>query len=588
MDRLKKTFGSLVEKHKDLIKQVGDKSNQERLAVADVFSIEPFYHQLHTISSYDFEFYTEASLIPAGYEKLICHFGEDGILQIRNEYREETYYDNFFIYHENEKWRLQLFVNGNDVKPTNVERLILDSEGNAVSYETYDGMTYTRFSYDYQEAGVIQKRYDDKDNLLETNELIFKDNIKPDIKSVVDQVILIIVDTVMKGLQSDGIYLEEDNEEPIECILLQYTAQGPFPPLVAMSPEVSLKKGEYPFYFYSANDMKHELFLDFSAQNCSVMDDLNFYFENKMHDIECDVSDKGHIDEVLKIEAEIFDIYVGICRKIKAKRKLASLIPVTKTFHVTARDFERCNEWDFLQATVSKSRLKIIQKQLDSYNNADALSIEKRALMENFNATLDEENKAYDCLKEKLKATSVNVKYSQHLHYHLEPYAYELRYNKPHTPGLLINNERLSLTPENKKHYKYHFDGDSLCFISYYDGDRLLNEMFFTYDDDTTSVHNFHHADSGLYLQEFDRMEYKKTKPNRLMSYKFRFLEETNFEFNNNGRLLSARMTSTFIHHPRVESTTSNKFYSYDKSGEMVKITSKTRQDNEHIVLYTA
>ena len=306
------------------------------------------------------KFYQELEEMPSTNEVHLCLLGNKKLLQSRNSYGEDVYYDSFYTYADNEKWRLELYANGKEKKPIRVERLITGEYNLPICFERYSENSYWKFDYSFSgdEETVECNYFDGKGNFLfqktldvlyseaadgiesitskneETTETLYHYiNGEKNREDLLEEAKIAVVEGILAGLEK-----EEDIDEAIECLLLEYTCQGPFPPHVGFSPIEKVEKGESPMTFYWVNEMQHQLQANLHEGNEALFATMNAFYDEDYEAVGYELDEEGENLIYEKIGKDIFDVYVDICKRLKGKRKLKTLIPTTKTFHITARD----------------------------------------------------------------------------------------------------------------------------------------------------------------------------------------------------------------------------------------------------------
>ncbi|WP_417941361.1 hypothetical protein [Flavobacterium sp. RS13.1] len=150
---------------------------------------------------------------------------------------------------------------------------------------------------------------------------------------------------------ADQILEKVKIEEPVYCILFEYTMQGPFPPTIAfgITSEVEGNFEDKELYeLYYAPDMIY-----FSENEEPNLVDINFYPVNIQPFYLITTSYGENIpwqdEEACRIwEKQVFDTYLRVCKRLM-HFDFSKSFTKTENFLVMARDFEQCNEDDFYQ-----------------------------------------------------------------------------------------------------------------------------------------------------------------------------------------------------------------------------------------------
>lgn len=166
------------------------------------------------------------------------------------------------------------------------------------------------------------------------------------------------IETVLSDLEeflveniADQILKNVNIEEPVYCILFEYTMQGPFPPTIAfgVTTELDGKFEDLELYeLYNAPDMQY-----FSENDEPNPVNIDFYqLEIEPNYLACDI----HGDTISwedEEESELWaqqvkDTYLRVCKRLM-HYDFSSCFTKSKEFLVMARDFEQCNEEEFYQ-----------------------------------------------------------------------------------------------------------------------------------------------------------------------------------------------------------------------------------------------
>ncbi|PXY41324.1 hypothetical protein DMB65_07935 [Flavobacterium cheongpyeongense] len=166
------------------------------------------------------------------------------------------------------------------------------------------------------------------------------------IEEVLEKIEAFLVENI-----ADQILEKVKIEEPVYCILFEYTMQGPFPPTIAFGITSEVEgnfedKELYELYnapdmrYFSENDEPNPINIDFypvDIQSSYLI--ANSYGENIpwQNEEACELWEK-----------QIFDTYLRICKRLM-HFDFSKSFAKTENFLVMARDFEQCNEEDFYQ-----------------------------------------------------------------------------------------------------------------------------------------------------------------------------------------------------------------------------------------------
>jgi hypothetical protein len=150
---------------------------------------------------------------------------------------------------------------------------------------------------------------------------------------------------------ADQILEKVKIEEPVYCVLFEYTMQEPFPPTIAfgITTEIDGKFEDKELYeLYNAPGMKY-----FSENDKPNLVNIDFYPAAIQPNYLVVTSYSENIpwqdEEACRVwEKQVFDTYLRVCKRLM-HFDFSKSFTKTENFLVMARDFEQCNEEDFYQ-----------------------------------------------------------------------------------------------------------------------------------------------------------------------------------------------------------------------------------------------
>lgn len=281
-------------------------------------------------------------------------------------YGEEICYNTIYEYHEDYHKSFSVYQYKETLKATNLSYLYLknglphqfiECTEYGISLKTYTCEGEFIKSYklewpDYAHYCIGELNYDTEGKLIKITEtasdgrvrLLFDDSRLPeDIESTLEQIENFLVENI-----ADQILEKVKIEEPVYCILFEYTMQGPFPPTIAfgIAPEIDGNFEDKELYeLYNAPDMKY-----FSENDDPNAVNIDFYPLGIQSEYLAANSYGEKIwqdEKACEIwEKQVFDTYLRVCKRLMYFDFSESFIK-TENFLVMARDFEQCNEEDF-------------------------------------------------------------------------------------------------------------------------------------------------------------------------------------------------------------------------------------------------
>lgn len=285
------------------------------------------------------------------------HYGDGIFYATVYEYTNE-YYKSFTVYQ-----------NDDTVKTTNLSYLYLkdglphqyiECTEYGVSLKTYtceDGLikSYKLEWPNYGHHCIGELSYDVDGELIKIVEtasdgrsrIMFEDGLdSADIETVLAELEDFLVENI-----ADQIIEKVRINEPVYCILFEYTMQGPFPPTLAfgVASEINGKFEDNELYelynapdmrYFSENDEPNPIKIDFypmDIQSCYLVTDAY----NEKIPWENDAESE-------KWEEQVKNTYLNVCKRLMHYDFSASF-QKTEHFLVMARDFEQCNEEEYYE-----------------------------------------------------------------------------------------------------------------------------------------------------------------------------------------------------------------------------------------------
>ena len=371
-------YERLVDKYKKQLKVIDKPDNIMGFASHDCFTLEPFYEKINNLTEKEQKLYKTQEELPENSKLFAFIIQDKELVQVREFLADKVYVDSLFINEGGFRWRYMVFIDGDKVSPRKIERILRNNEGGFKCYESYNGAYYQRYDYLYKNDSieVFCKNYDGgkvisdhslyidtRDDQVNTITRTYKDKssivydfkiAQLSIEDLLESAKKYMIDAVMLALKQETI------KEEILVVLFEYNCQTPLPPSVALGQSKEMqavrKEEDCSLLFYNAPDLYYfseedNLTVDFEEKGGAVFASLN----KKLLEM---YEDEG-------LQEVCFNFYLDLSRTLKRKSSLKKLISVHDDFHVTARDFDTCNEWEFLQALLPQKQIHSIQKELD-------------------------------------------------------------------------------------------------------------------------------------------------------------------------------------------------------------------------------
>ena len=591
MNPLASIYDSLATDYEQLVDEVNQIPVQTGFTALDFFSPEPYFQELNNLADDKLKIYASDDELPEDSEFHLLAIADGKAKLARNYYGEDVYYDSFFVYPENEKRRYQVYFNNGEVKPIKVEQLIRNEDGSPAIYRQYSQYGYHEFFYSWAGRKHLVERnyYDLKQNLVfkdrlevsfnedmsavdkiiqitdkETTALYDRDTQQSDVNELLQQAKDVIVNTLLEDLKKSQNITEE-----VLCLLFEYTMQGPFPPTVGLGlnsekEDNDADENNYgPLAFYNAPDMQYfseadTLDIDFYRNGNALFLALN----SRLDDMDFEQASEL-----------VMQAYVDICNKLKRSRTLKTLFPVHKDFHITARDFEDCNELEFLQQTLNQKQLRKLQSAIAEHEANAGLSAEDQAVLDSLQVTHELKANDYDRLKASLADIETEDLFSKECLFFLEPFKFEKTHKRLSHYHCFCDTPGLTSQPDGENYYHYRLQEDRIVYIAQYVDGNILREYFYVYDDAGISEYYFHVGGKERSLEMFSRLEMSLKKPRQYVCQHDDHLTEIVYEINESDHVIAGHEHELmFVSDMKMERRFRHGYY-YDDHHKLSRVT---------------
>ncbi len=597
LNELEKIYYALAKRHKQLCDDVEQQNPLIAYTHKDFFSLEPYYHEIYNLSKNDLEFYPDLDQLPASSEKFLCLLGDKQLLQSRSYMGKDSYYDSFYLQEERVKWRYDLYRNKDEIKPIKVEKLTLGDYNLPVCFETYQTRSYSRCDYTFSgdDATVHCNYYDDKENLQNRKEMLVHysekaegvetihiitnkqktliynhEELHKSHEQLLEETKEAVVNSIIEALKEnpDREYIDEK----IDALLLEYTTQGPFPPIVGYAPKQELMEGENPYEYYWVNEMAYQLSYETAEKHRILFDRMNTYFDEAYEAVEYDDEEKERA-QYDRIGKEIIDIYIDICQRLKARKEIKKLLPTTRTFHIVAQDYEQSNVSEFIKALLPKTRVAELKRYAKLYDDGGSLEPEQLEIVQEIDKMFETKNKEYPRLKKVLSQKETVKKYSDRNYFFWQPFEYEITFEKANDSEDLFASPHLTDTTDFIDYFEYHFEDEKLVYITQYrSGGKQWSEIFFEYLDKQIDIYVFNYFSSGLQIEDYTQLHYDKDRLDSALIYSYGHKQSFNYTYDDTNKLLQSTQHHIMCSTLFFQSSTATTKYSYDDQGEIILI----------------
>ena len=382
MHSIQQRFAQLEQLYPQLLHEVHSSNTRLSYAGFDYFSFEPYVAQLQHYDTKQCECVEQLADIegPMVMQVLIAN---NRVIFSREFCGETAYYDSFFIYQGSEKYRYQIYKNGDEVRAVYVEKLVLDLSDMPVSFERIDNLGQLKREYLFQQKGcAIHSHYfaSQTGTPREETWLVQYNAFATEVAKIMDathqqtlfdaqclhasmaQLCALahkkIIHDVLTGLQQ----ISTPNE-PVVALILEYNSDFAIPPSIALtlqSEREQLSKENHPIAWIDAQSMS----LFYQCSFFAAQDPLYIELSDRFNAIESSTRQK-----------RIFEFYVALAKELNNSIKQLSNLVMSADFQVYARDFAYSNEWQFLQALLPEAKFVQLSADVEAYESELAAQI---------------------------------------------------------------------------------------------------------------------------------------------------------------------------------------------------------------------
>lgn len=280
---------------------------------------------------------------------------------------------------------------------------------------------------------------------------------------------------------SESMLQQPVTEEEIAWLLLEFTLEYPFPPTIAIaqkSETKNLDKDEHPLIAYNAPDLElfsenGNIILKFDPYD-DLFDTVNVLLE------EIEYEDR---------QPFIFQLYVEVCKALMLESSNWKHLDLADDFHVTARDFEICDEVDYLEKILPKKAFRKIKKKIDAYDAKLSYEYANDKTIIKVNAVMLQESDRYEEIISTLTMDSYTDVYTQEECCFIEPYYIESHFHKRSED---IDWELSTHKPQKQlSYFHYKFSNNIPQLVDYYHLDKLVWRKIFQYKKGIITTHKF-------------------------------------------------------------------------------------------------
>lgn len=320
-------------------------------------------------------------------------------------------------------------------------------------------------------------------------------------------------------------------EDEISWLLLEFTLEYPFPPALGLAQKNETER--------LTGEDDHPLI----AYNCA---DLELFSENQTVLLEFDPYEElfATADQLLEeIEYEdrqpfMFQLYVDVCKALMLESSNWTQLKLADDFHVTARDYEMCDEAHYLKKLLPKKTFNKIQRKLDAYDAKlnDAYANDETIL--NVKSVVEVESDRYEELLETLDFEAYTDVFTQDEVYFIRPFYVETHMHKR---PFEIDREFSTQKPiSERRYYHYKFYNNIPQLVDYYSDDVLIWRMIYQYQEGYSTAHKFFLKDGLTEFEDYVRIKEHSDSLIIYEKYGGRQYDQISYHKNIQGEITSA------------------------------------------------
>ncbi|ABG59628.1 hypothetical protein CHU_2370 [Cytophaga hutchinsonii ATCC 33406] len=271
-------------------------------------------------------------------------------------------------------------------------------------------------------------------------------------------------------------------EDEISWLLLEFTLEYPFPPTLGLAQKKEAEglsdRHEHPLASYNAADL--ELF----SENQTIVLTFDPY--------EALFSTADQLLEEIEYEDRqpfIFQLYIEVCKALMLESSNWTHLNLAADFHVTARDYEMCDEADYLKKLLPKKAVNKIKQKLQAYDKKNNEEYANDETILNVQAVIEQETGRYEELIEAIEMDACVDIFTQQEIYFIQPYYVEIHMHKRSEN---IDWELSKQKPENLLfYYQYKLKNNIPQLVDYYHEDKLIWRRIFQDKEGVKTAYKF-------------------------------------------------------------------------------------------------
>lgn len=351
-----------------------------------------------------------------------------------------------------------------------------------------------------------------------------KSVLKKSIKIVLENSKQAIIKTIAQAMRENP-----PTQNEVCWLLLEFTSEFPFPPTLGLAKsgefDNEVYTNDHPLLCYNAADLELFSERDTIVIDFSEHDELFETAYNLLEEIEYE--DR---------ELIILELYVAICKALTEDSDAWKKMKLSKDFHVTARDYVKCDEEYFLETLLPESVYSKIKNRINDYEKQVNDKYEQDELIIKVKSIIEKEAEKYELLYTKLNNTACTNVYAHDEVYFIRPNYVEITFHK------LPEEREVELSTMAPKglmsYYHYKFHNNIPIVVDYYFEEKLIWRKMFQHKEGMTTSHKFFLKSGTPEIEEYIELIHTDGVPVSYSKFMYGSYNEIKYSINGNGKIV--------------------------------------------------
>jgi hypothetical protein len=557
IEQLKSRFANLAKEYISLIDGVKQSPGKVVYCDQDIFTLEPFYAEINNLPQVEPRLVDDPEELDGPHIfQLVIHQGK--ALLHREWIGDDCYYDGIFLYADQQKSRLVVYVKDQIVKPIKLEILNRDQMGHYQSFYSISDYAIEEVIYQYsgmdtkvdrfcinnnirQQINSYQVYRSPRDYSIRRIESLHEGKSQLIYDAEINQQSLEeLLELALKHKANDIINAcdqEAFEDKKIHCLLIEYSSQSPMCCSLALvqQDETIYKEDEHPLGWLNAPDIEYFL-TDLETEHTALYNTIDqlFYdlqekefdehYQFDLNNIYAQREDRDNktIDPGSHHEsqAHIKNFYIKLCKRLQLALRQHSLFEMADDFYVCARDYESIKAYESYQADqlTNNPKIRLINEMKER----------AATVLPELIATAEKTPKDYW--------------YSNEQYYFIEPFGLEIK------TGLHADYWQDLLSreiPESGFYFRYQIYKDFLISMAQISEGQVVRQWFW----ETTPDHIFEieqYCFKGEpFVENCRLLDLEQNRASRYQGFGLAY-EQNTYQWNSEGNIFQSSFSRSF------------------------------------------